>query len=118
MKRRKIPQKREEFETFFDAVNTFLAFSAMGIRGILAGDAIWFRCPFCNRMSPIPVRGLWKNEFECRASRRRKNIIDLVYYYTQYKTLVDAVLFLDEVAIGPTWNIPPEFEKKKKQKGS
>lgn len=56
-KTRKIPRKREEFEPFFNAVNTFMAFDAMKIKGHLAGDAIWFECPFCHKLTPIPVRG-------------------------------------------------------------
>jgi hypothetical protein len=108
-KTRKIPGKREEFEPFFNAVNTFLAFEAMRINGYLAGDAIWFKCPFCQKFTPIPASGFWKNEFHC--GWRRKSIIDLAYFYTEHKTLRDAVLYLDKVAIGPLWNIPPEFRR-------
>lgn len=107
--RKKIPIRREEFEPFFNAVNTFLAFEAMKIKGYLAGDVIWFKCPFCRELSPISVSGNRKNEFIC--GKWRKSIIDLVYCYTKHKTLKEAVLYLDEVAIGPLWNVPLEFRR-------
>lgn len=106
---RKIPSKREEFEPFFNAVNTFMAFDAMNIEGRLAGDAIWFKCPFCHKHTPIPAKGIWKNEFKCGKSNWRKSIIDLVYHYTEHKTLREAVLYLDKVAIGPLWHIPEGY---------
>ena len=109
-KTRQIPRLRPEFENFYNVVNTFLAFADLKIKGYLAGEAIWFRCPFCNNWTPIPAKGLWKNEFRC--GRRRRSIIHLVYHYTPHKTLKDAVLYLDKVAIGPLWHIPPEYEVK------
>lgn len=108
---RPIPVKREHFENFFAAVNTFLAFAALNLRGYLAGDAIWFKCSFCREFNAIPAAGLWKNEFRCPRFKRRKNILDLVYHYTEHKTLREAVLYLDEVAIGPLWNLPPEYKQ-------
>lgn len=104
---RTIPSKKDEFENFFHAVNTFLAFAAMKIKGLLAGDTIWFNCPFCHKLTPIPVKGTWKNQFRCE--KRRRSIVDLVYHYTQHTTPRGAVLYLDEVAIGPIWNIPPSL---------